>query len=299
MDLTTDPARAHAPDHRPSGPGPVDVTAYLARLGRTGPRTPDASTLRALHRAQLASVPYENLDIQLGRTEPLSSAGVLAKITAPGRGGYCYELNGAFALLLEALGFQVARVIAAVGRKDDPAPVWGNHLALLVRAGGTTWIADTGLGDGFTDPLPLRPGRHTQGPFTYEVERLADGEWWVGHHEWGAVPGYRMRTEPLPLSAFAPHHLRQSTSPESSFVQTLIVQRPLPDRTLTLRGTALTTDGPGGKHRLLLPDQAAFETALSTRFGIPTASLDTARLYTRARTQTEAWLARRAPASSG
>ncbi|MFC7742234.1 arylamine N-acetyltransferase [Nocardiopsis composta] len=101
-------------------------------------------------------------------------------------------------------------------------------MALLVRADGTAWIADTGLGDGFTDPLPLRPGHHTQGPFGYLVERLADGERWIGHHHWGAVPGYRMRTEPLPLSAFAPHHLRQSTSSESGFVQTLIVQRPSP-----------------------------------------------------------------------
>ena len=130
------------------------------------------------------------------------------------------------------------------------------------------------------------------------MERLADGERWVGHHRWGAVPGYRMRTEPLPLSAFAPHHLRQFTSPESGFVQTLIVQRPLSDHTLTLRGTALTTNGPGGKHRLILPELAAFETALSTRFGIPTASLDTARLHTLARSQTETRLARQASAPS-
>src|SRR5690606_8720132 len=93
-DPTTGPAPAHVPAGHPSGAGRVDVAACLARSGCTGPVTPDASTLRALHRAHTAAVPYENLDIQPGVAEPLSPAGAPAKITAPGRGGYCYELNG-------------------------------------------------------------------------------------------------------------------------------------------------------------------------------------------------------------
>ena len=68
----------------------------------------------ALHEAHLLAVPFENLDIHLGREIVLDVASLWTKIIEQNRGGFCYELNGLFALLLRALGFQVDMLSAAV-----------------------------------------------------------------------------------------------------------------------------------------------------------------------------------------
>jgi len=85
----------------------MDVSAYLERIRHAGPTKPSAQTLQALHRAHLFAVPFENLDIHLGRKIVCDEARFLYKIVNQRRGGFCYELNGAFAALLRALGFQV------------------------------------------------------------------------------------------------------------------------------------------------------------------------------------------------
>lgn len=45
----------------------VNIQSYLNRLNYTGTLSPDAGTLRALHRAHMFSIPFENLDIHIGR----------------------------------------------------------------------------------------------------------------------------------------------------------------------------------------------------------------------------------------
>ena len=92
----------------------IDVAAYLARIGYSGPIDPTAGNLRALHCAHLWAVPFENLDISLGRKITINEEAILNKVVALRRGGFCYELNGAFAALLRALGFQVTLLSARV-----------------------------------------------------------------------------------------------------------------------------------------------------------------------------------------
>src|SRR5438874_1301375 len=83
----------------------MDLQAYLQRINYRGEQTPTAATLRELHRAHLLTVPFENLDIHLGRPILLDQAALFEKIVSRRRGGFCYELNGLFALLLRELGF--------------------------------------------------------------------------------------------------------------------------------------------------------------------------------------------------
>src|SRR5260221_4662216 len=85
----------------------MDINAYLRRINYNGPLTVSAETLSALHMAHLLAVPFENLDIGLGRPIVLSDKALFAKIVGARRGGFCYELNGLFAALLRALGFKV------------------------------------------------------------------------------------------------------------------------------------------------------------------------------------------------
>ena len=216
----------------------LDVDAYLRRLRLSHPGPPSRDRLFAMHRAHVTYVPYETLEIQLGRpttVDPLASA---ERIIA-GRGGYCYHLNGAFALLLEALGYDVSRHVGGVfsGRRDAMP---GGHMALTVRipgeklAGGKSaggklageeWLVDAGLGDALYEPMPLRAGVSRQGPFTYRLEPIAGG-WRFWHADnAGSFTGMDFAEEPVPVDVFAPHHLRLSTSPSSLFVNVAQVGR--------------------------------------------------------------------------
>src|ERR1039457_7712048 len=76
------------------------VDDYLARIGVTRPVWADLQALRALQLAHLLTVPFENLSIHLGEPIVLEQADLVAKVVRMHRGGFCYELNGAFAGLL-------------------------------------------------------------------------------------------------------------------------------------------------------------------------------------------------------
>lgn len=136
----------------------IDVDAYLARIGLTSRPAADSDGLRALQVAHLHTVPFENLDILAGRRISLEVADIEAKVVGAHRGGFCYELNGLFATLLEGLGFRVSLLAAEV--RSPETGEWGppfDHLVLRVDL-DDPWLVDVGFGDGCPEPLPLRDG---------------------------------------------------------------------------------------------------------------------------------------------
>jgi arylamine N-acetyltransferase len=90
--------------------GKLDLDAYLARIGYAGPAGPSEEALTALHRAHLAAIPFENLDILLGRDIRVDLESIQAKLVYARRGGYCYEHGQLFGAALERLGFSVDRL---------------------------------------------------------------------------------------------------------------------------------------------------------------------------------------------
>src|SRR5262245_7642218 len=85
----------------------IDLDAYCERIGYTGPRTPTLATLSAIHALHPRAIAFENLDPLLRRSVKLDAAALEAKLVEGGRGGWCFEQNGLFKLVLEALGFRV------------------------------------------------------------------------------------------------------------------------------------------------------------------------------------------------
>ena len=135
------------------------VSHYLERIGLSHAPDPDEEGLARLQTAQVFSIPFENIDIHLGRSISLAQEDLIAKILYRKRGGYCFELNGIFALALAAIGFQVRPQMARVlyGRKD-PGP--RTHEVLIVTASGRKWLADSGFGGpGLRSPIPMEPDR--------------------------------------------------------------------------------------------------------------------------------------------
>src|SRR5689334_2014409 len=137
------------------------LSRYLDRIGYTGFREPTAEVLRQIHRAHLFTVPFENLDIALGREIVCDEEPFLRKIVDRRRGGFCYELNGAFATLLRELGFAVTLLSGRVPRQDGSLSPEFDHLALRVDL-EELWLADVGFGDSFLDPLRLATGAEQQ-----------------------------------------------------------------------------------------------------------------------------------------
>ena len=106
--------------------------AYFARIGYAGPTAPTLEVLRAVHRAHLLSIPYENLDIHLGLPVSLDPEAIARKLVDERRGGWCFEMNGLLGRVLETLGFEVRYLSGAVGRAARGWRAQGNHLVLLV-----------------------------------------------------------------------------------------------------------------------------------------------------------------------
>ena len=90
----------------------IDLAAYCARIGYSGPLMPTLVTLRALQELHPAAIPFEAIDVLLGRGVDISPQAVDAKLIGRRRGGYCYEQNGLFKRVLQAIGFEVEGLIA-------------------------------------------------------------------------------------------------------------------------------------------------------------------------------------------
>ena len=113
----------------------MDVEPYLDRIGYQGPREPSADAFRQLHRAQLLTVAFENLDIPLGHSIVLSLPSIYSKVVLHRRGGFCYELNGLFGWLLEQFGFSVKKLSARVSEGDQLGREF-DHLVLMIQLKG-------------------------------------------------------------------------------------------------------------------------------------------------------------------
>jgi N-hydroxyarylamine O-acetyltransferase len=196
-----------------------DLDAYRERIGVPGPLHPDLTTLHALHAAHLRTIPFENASVLFGEPIELDADAFVHKLGVLRRGGFCYELNGAFAVLLRSIGFQVdlleARGHEAGGRLGPRF----DHLALRVTL-GEPWLADVGFGYSFVEPLRLVTGVEQIDPAgAFRLTDAGDGldlEW--RHRDGRWVPHYRVALRAHDLGEFAETCRYQQTAPGSPFV---------------------------------------------------------------------------------
>jgi len=248
----------------------LDVDGYLARLGLEGRARPTPRGLSLLHRAHAAAIPFENLDIPLGRTIRLDLDALQDKLVSRRRGGYCYEHNLLFAALLERHGFAVTRLAARV-RMGSESVRPRSHMILRVESAGTDWLADVGFGgEGLLDPLPLADGAVTASPgWNHSLGREDESTWVLRSlHPDGWFDLYAFTLEPQHHVDYevASHFI--STHPRSPFAGQMVAQRSTPEWRLTLTGARLVETRPDGTESASKLDAAEVVAALGERFGI-------------------------------
>jgi len=261
----------------------VDLAAYFARIGYTGDRTPARDTLAGILRAQVQTIPFENLDVLLGRPIRTDAESVVRKLVHDRRGGYCFEQNHLLLYALRALGFTAGPMIARV-RWQVPAEVATGltHMLVRVTLDGRDWLADAGMGSlSLTAPLEMAEGREQETP--HDRRRLVRRD---GHFvqqvlfagEWQDVNLYR--PEPAAPVDLEMGNWYSHTHPQAHFRNNLLVARATPDGRRTLFNREFTVrhrDGRADKRELATADELLAVLAehfdlhfpAGTRFGSP------------------------------
>jgi N-hydroxyarylamine O-acetyltransferase len=248
----------------------LDLDAYLARIDHGGSRQPSLETLTALHAAHVTSVPFENLDILLGRTISLDLGVLQAKIVSGRRGGYCFEQNTLFQAVLERLGFRVIPLAARVraGMSGGVRP--RTHMLLRVELQEGAWLADVGFGgDGLLQPLLFTPGAEVRTGGVGHRLRREDDLWVLTANAGGEwVDLYAFTLEPQHPADYEMANHYTSTWPASKFVQTLTAQRARPEGRAILRNRELTVRAGGSVRTEAVRDPDHLLEVLDREFGL-------------------------------
>ena len=217
------------------------LTDYLQRINFTGELALNADTLCKLLRCHLQSIPFENLDVQAGKIVSLVPEDIVNKIVYGNRGGYCYEVNGLFAMALAALGFEFEIIGARPMFYPHRRPK--SHMVLLVNIGAERWLCDTGFGSfGLRAPI----GLHQLGQVIqqdnetfmldknerdeYVLKALVKGEW---------VNQFGFDIYAMEMIDFSLANYYNSTHPDAVFVQRYLVMQQRPDGRTLLSGNQL------------------------------------------------------------
>ncbi|RIK43698.1 MAG: acetyltransferase [Chloroflexi bacterium] len=228
----------------------MNTNSYLGRLGVGPAASPGYELLAGLQQAHLLNIPFENLSVIWREPIVLDEQRLVEKVVHGRRGGYCYELNGAFAWLLRHLGYQVTRISARVynGSTQEFGPEF-DHMALMVRL-DRDYLVDVGFGDSARQPIPLPAGevedvsgryrviQRNGVPGGYELQRSGEDGW---------LAQYAFTTEPRQLAEYAEMCHYHSHSPASHFTQRAVCTIATPTGRITLSPAALTVTERGEK----------------------------------------------------
>ncbi len=253
----------------------MDVQSYLSRLNLESPGEPDLDLLQRVHERHLLNIPFENLDIHRGVPIVLDEERILQKIVTDRRGGFCYELNSAFAWLLRQLGFEVSVLSGEVAKPDGTWGIPFDHMTLRVEL-DRPFLADVGFGDSFRHPLVLDAGAEVeQLGHVYRLRQQPQQEdwWFLDRQPEGAAlfqPQYRFTLEPRKLKDFAGGCHYHQTSPHSHFTQNTICSKALEDGRVTLLPDRLVTTLGSTKQETPIRERTEWEEALQTHFGMST-----------------------------
>lgn len=244
---------------------------YLQRLGVKEAQLPadPFQRLNALHHAHLLAIPFENLDITYHRQIMLDDSLIFNKLVNHHRGGFCYELNYGFYMLLCTLGYDVTLVEGQIFNGEYYGPPF-EHMVLLVTLERQQWLCDVGFGDSFLTPLPLSGTPCEEFHAAHKVVQRADDYQLLrrepGQTQW--QPVFIFSDTPQELEDFAAMADYQQHSEYCYLTQQTICSRATETGRVSLRDTALLITEQRVCRRQQIPDAQRYEACLQEYFGI-------------------------------
>ncbi len=214
----------------------MNIDSYLERINYNGGASVTEETLNRLHVSHTLNVPFENLDVYYKKPVLLDEGSLFSKIVENRRGGYCFEMNGLFSLVLQKIGFKVTNLLARVAM-DDVNYTTKTHQALLVEDGERRWLADVGFGnEGIIAPLLLQENiDQKQFAHTYRLVRDAKFGYVLqkkSENEYRNMYAFTL-DECYPMDFLMSNHFT-STFPESFFIKMRMCTMPTKEGRITL-----------------------------------------------------------------
>jgi len=246
----------------------MKLVPYLERIDYGRTVEPDFATLVALQEAHVCSVPFENLDVQLGRPLSIRIEDAYEKIVINGRGGWCYEQNGLFGWVLSEIGFGVTRIAASVMREKTGDTSEASHLCLLVTTSesDTKYLVDVGFGGSMLRPIPLLEAQYDQPPFSLGLDRLDDQYWQYWEDSGDGKFSFDFTEYPACELALAKKCEGLQSDPASHFVLNLVAQRRSREQHFMLRGRVFSVSKADGKMSQTLDSPEALVSVLASEF---------------------------------
>lgn len=241
---------------------------YARRVKLAEKIEPTEAALFELHRAQFFSIPFENLDIQLGREIDLGSEALCDKLLHRRRGGYCFELNGLMLLALRHLGYDARPLLARVHLESPPSGK--THQLNAVTSGEQTWLMDVGFGAGGPrQPMLLEDGWEVRREFWgFRLERRDPWDWLMSSWEDGWRESYSFDLGHVTPQDIAVGNYYTSHSPDTHFTRMRVVSRPTDEGRISLRNQALTRFVSGESIEERVPEGDATIELLKKEFGL-------------------------------
>ncbi len=247
----------------------MNPQSYLARIGYQGPTAANLENLKAIHLAHLYAVPFENLSIHAEEPIVLDTSRLFDKVIGRGRGGFCYELNGLFAALLNALGYRVTLLSARVSRQEGGFGPDFDHLCLRVDLPEGPHLVDVGFGENFREPLRLDHDR-PQEDHGKEYRLVSDGDALILEHlaadAW--QPSYRFTLRAHDLDDFAAMCVYHQTSPKSSFTRRITCSLAFPGGRKTLAADRFILTNATDRQEIPVTDRATWGALLERHFAM-------------------------------
>jgi len=256
---------------------PIDLDAYFERVAWSGSTDATYETLAGLLRAHMRHIPFENLDVLLGKGIELDLAALQGKLVHARRGGYCFEHGTLFAAVLDALGFapvrHSARVVLVAPRTEVPR----THMFLTIPLAEGRFVVDPGFG-GLAPDVPLLLRDAAAADASHWMAR--DGAHWVmrTRKDGRVIDAWTSTLETDNASDFivANHYI--ATHPASVFRNRLLL-RALTDRgRVSVMNRDVTVVDERGSRTSQLPDRKALRALLAAHFGFDLPAVESLRV---------------------
>ncbi len=250
-----------------------DLDCYFQRIDYRGTARPTLSVLRDLIRHHMAQIPFEGIDVLMNRGIRIDAAGIVQKLVAEKRGGYCFEQTGLMRLALEQIGFPVQQHLARVWLRRNPAsdtPGAATHTSLKVEADGRLWLVDVGFGSFMpVEPIAWQTDTPTvTGWGSYRLVKTGNGLLLSSQHEGEWRPLYEIldfNWQPIDF-VIANHYV--ATHPDSHFRHDLNLARTTAGERRTIAGNVFRRTTPDGTSTTEILDAAGLATSIEREFGL-------------------------------